>query len=524
MRYRHAVHIFPVASLAVCLLLLPVAPAEVAATPGEIIIGTTDFPTSLDPAGAADYPSWELLNHLYTGLTRQIAGTLTYELALAAEHTISDDGLQHTFTLRDNITFDDGTPITAATFVSAINRVISLGQEGASYINRYIDRVMEGEGNSVIFTLLMPLPDFEAIVALPMFFPQHPDSYPADDILPLQNAGQLITNGQYRLELWSPNEIILVPNPAYDGPPPANDRVILRRYNLPIDLRRALEAHEIDVAWRGLAVPDLEAARQNPYLVTQEQANLHMYYMLFNHNITSVGNMSSLNDLALRHGIALLLQRERAAETGYHSTVIPRDTLLPPEMLPDQVTFPAYDRHQADETLTEGGYRPRRRPVHTAILISTETYGDAMRTAAAELARGLNESVIVEMPAVTDNLTPTFINAVNRGEYLAAIIGWNPLYTSPAGYLIPLAWSGAPIPAGAGYGNDEIDRLLAAASLSTDRQEQEALYAQILALLRDQYDLVPLWQGEDAISYWGDISGVLVETNSWLRYSGLHRN
>src|SRR5947209_81235 len=77
---------------------------------GSLTIGTVEFLGSLDPADAGDVFSWEVLSHLYTGLTRQIPGSLRYELALAATHTFSADGLIHTFTLRPGITFDDGTP------------------------------------------------------------------------------------------------------------------------------------------------------------------------------------------------------------------------------------------------------------------------------------------------------------------------------------------------------------------------------------------------------------------------------
>ena len=116
-----------VLALSLLCALLPGASGLAQDAPA-IVIGLTDFPRTLDPADATDLPSWELLYHVATGLTRQVPGTLDYELALAADHTVSADGLEHTFTIRPEAAFNDGTPITAQTFVDSIERVIALGR------------------------------------------------------------------------------------------------------------------------------------------------------------------------------------------------------------------------------------------------------------------------------------------------------------------------------------------------------------------------------------------------------------
>ena len=119
-------------ALAVIGLLAPLAIAPThAQDSGSITIGVTDLPTTLDPGEAYDFIAWEVLSHLYIGLTRQIPGTLDYELALAEELQMSDDRLTYTFTLRDDAAFSDGTPITAQTFVDSINRVRDLSRDAS---------------------------------------------------------------------------------------------------------------------------------------------------------------------------------------------------------------------------------------------------------------------------------------------------------------------------------------------------------------------------------------------------------
>ncbi|GAB4574108.1 MAG: ABC transporter substrate-binding protein [Anaerolineae bacterium] len=499
-------------------------PRVVAQPAPPITIGTTDFPLSLDPATAIDQPSWEILNHLYTGLTEQVSGTLDYDLALASQYEISSDGLQHTFTLRPSIAFDDGTPITAYTFVDSVNRVSALGRAGAEFVNRYVAAVEAPDPSTVRFTLNHPLPDFEALVGLPPFFPQHPDSYPPNDILdPQLRDPALITNGPYRLQEYIPGvRITLSPNPDYTGEPTPQESIVIQQYSLPVDLAEALQAHEVDIAWRALVQTDLETIRQNPALITLEQPGLQMFYLLLNHNTITLNNQNSFDDPALRQAISRLVDREATAELGWDGFVDPAYTLLPSQFA-SSVRFPAYDYANADELLQEAGYRERRRTASTTLLISTDTYGDLLASAAAELRRGIEQSKIFSIAGIQDSQTPTFINAVNRGEYLSAIIGWTPHFASPAAYLFALVHSSSPLPVNAAYTSAELDRLLEQAGAERDQAIRQALYATVEQSLLDNLDIIPLWQGKHSVTYWDDIEGVVIEANGWLRYERLTR-
>ncbi len=517
------------ATVTVLLVLLPAlggldTDPVVAQSPITIVIGTTDFPRSLDPATAVDLPSVEVLNHLFTGLTRQVPGTLQFELALAANHTVSTDGLVHRFTIRDDAAFADGTPITAATFARSINRVLRLGREGAEVINRYITGATVEVGNILTITLKAPLADVEALVALPQFFPLPPAIYPDDAVLEAENTETLIGNGLYRLAAFQADrELTLIPQAPFPGQPAANDRVVLRRYALPIDLRRALQNGEIDLAWRALAEPDLEVLTHDPTLNRLDQPNLQTYYLLLNHTPMTVGGQDSFDDLAFRRAFALLIDRESSAHVGMQDTVMPLSTILPPELGIEGIEFPARDPLEADSILSEAGYRPRRRPLNTTLSISTDAYGDRMANAAADLRRAIQENRTISITAINNSLTPTFLGVINRGEYLSAIIGWRPAFPAPAAYFIPLMRSDSPIPLGAGYGNAALDSLLLAAELTASVQERERLYSAIQTEILASVDLIPLWQGKDVLVYHRAISGVQLEHNSWLHYETLSR-
>src|SRR5262249_28591544 len=153
---------------------------------------------SLDPADAGDVFSWEVLTHLYTGLTRQVPGTLRYELALAATHTVSDDGLIHTFTLKPGIAFNDGTPITAQSFADSITRVLRLQGKGSAVVAPYIKSAAVDSSGALVLTLNAPVPYLEQLLALPPYFALNPADFPANQMN--LTPQHLSSNGTYKLD------------------------------------------------------------------------------------------------------------------------------------------------------------------------------------------------------------------------------------------------------------------------------------------------------------------------------------
>ena len=61
--------------------------------------------------------------NVYDGLVRYASGTLEVEPALASDWTISDDGTVYTFTLRDGVSFHDGSPFDAEAVVFNFERI-----------------------------------------------------------------------------------------------------------------------------------------------------------------------------------------------------------------------------------------------------------------------------------------------------------------------------------------------------------------------------------------------------------------
>jgi peptide/nickel transport system substrate-binding protein len=94
------------------------------AQPTEVRIGVALEPPALDPtAGAAEAIDIVVYQNIFEGLTR-IDQNGAVQPGLASEWTISDDELTYRFTLRDGVTFHDGTTFDAEDVKFTFERIL----------------------------------------------------------------------------------------------------------------------------------------------------------------------------------------------------------------------------------------------------------------------------------------------------------------------------------------------------------------------------------------------------------------
>src|SRR5688572_1486815 len=89
------------------------APAEagVSAPDGTLRVGM-EIPVQLDPAFASSDVEIAILNAVYDYLV-DVDAENNIQPRLATDWEVSEDGLTYTFTLAPNVTFHDGSPLTA---------------------------------------------------------------------------------------------------------------------------------------------------------------------------------------------------------------------------------------------------------------------------------------------------------------------------------------------------------------------------------------------------------------------------
>ena len=99
--------------------------AQAQTPPGVLIVGQIAEPKALDPAAVTAVNDFRILMNVYDGLVRYKDGTLEVEPALATDWTISDDGTEYTFTLREGVTFHDGSAFDAEAVKFNFDRMLN---------------------------------------------------------------------------------------------------------------------------------------------------------------------------------------------------------------------------------------------------------------------------------------------------------------------------------------------------------------------------------------------------------------
>ena len=165
-------------------LTIPTTPA----IKDTLVMGTTDrVETNLDPGHAYDYFGWEIIRSLGAGLVDYLAGATGPSdiiADLATSWSVSSDGLQWTFTLRQGVKYDDGTEFNATHVKYTFDRNIGMADPNGAFLGigfgDIIQNVTVVDTHTVRFYLTTPYPFFltliagqECVIVDPKYAPMH---------------------------------------------------------------------------------------------------------------------------------------------------------------------------------------------------------------------------------------------------------------------------------------------------------------------------------------------------------------
>ncbi|MEM2740273.1 MAG: ABC transporter substrate-binding protein, partial [Candidatus Bathyarchaeia archaeon] len=285
---------------------------EEAMKPKPIIMGTTDKITVLDPAKAYDFYTWEVFNNIGEGLLKYRPGTTELEPGIAESYEVSRDGSIYTFKLRKGLKFTDGADLNASAVKYSIDRVMRLGLDPSWLVSAFVDRVEVVDTYTVRFILKKPVSYFPSLVATVPYFPVSPKSYPPDEVAE-PTVGHY---GPYKIKSWVRDvELILEANPGYYGSPPKTPVFAVKFYKDAASMRLAVEAGEIDIAWRTLRPMDVQDLKRKGVLTVEEVPGPYIRYIVLR------CKDKPFDDVKLRRAVAAAVDRGRIVEEVYKGTV-----------------------------------------------------------------------------------------------------------------------------------------------------------------------------------------------------------
>ncbi|MFT4210870.1 MAG: ABC transporter substrate-binding protein [Microbacterium sp.] len=179
--------------------------------------------TGIDPANTILLQNvWFL--HLIGGTLFSYVPNTTDEVepALAESATLSSDELTATVTLKPDLTFTDGTPLTANDVAATYTRDLGLSSGIGAIFYRGIESVTAEGDDTVVFTFSAPNPNYQAQLALFPFAIVPAGSWDEDGF-----ATSLVSAGQYKVDGdISGNTVTLVANDDYAGTKPSVDELV----------------------------------------------------------------------------------------------------------------------------------------------------------------------------------------------------------------------------------------------------------------------------------------------------------
>ncbi len=262
-----------------------IGPAGAQTPPGVLVVGQIAEPKALDPAAVTAVNDFRILMNVYDGLVRYRDGTLEVEPALATDWEISEDGTEYTFTLREGVTFHDGSAFDAEAVKFNFDRMLDeehpfhdTGPFPLAFFFSAIELVEVVDPLTVRFTLTEPYAPFLSNLAYPTGLIVSPAAVE-------QNGADFGRNpsgtGPFRFVEWRSNEAVVVEkNPDYwDGAPPL-EAVVFRPITDANTRTAEMLAGGIDLM---VEVPPVALSEfQGGGYTIHEQAGPHVWFLILN--------------------------------------------------------------------------------------------------------------------------------------------------------------------------------------------------------------------------------------------------
>lgn len=482
-----------------------------------LIIATPSFPpqilrwsvegvrdlTTLDPARMTNAQEIFVAGMLFGGLVR-----LNAELQVvpdAATWTISDDGLQYTFKLRNGLKFSDGTPVTADDVVFSLTRALDPAtgsMTGRFYLanivgaddliagkTKTLDGVKVVDPQTILITIRQPSAFFLSQLTFPCGFILSKKQVQANPQWAEKPAGI----GPFLLQEWMRGRgMILSPNPHYHSGPIQITELQILFFEDSQAAFQAYRAGELDVMGglqNGVPAARIPEVRDLPDFRTA--SGLVVRYVGFNHTL------KPFNDVRVRQAFARSVDKQALADKVLGRTVRPVDRILPPGIPGSEFSIQglAFNPEAARKLLAEAGY-PGGRGLG-ALTLTYAQEGDNERVVTFLQSQwkdnlGVNVTLQpLELAAFSDRLNATTQTPEKGLQFYYSV--WTADYADPRNFLSQQLHSGVGNNNGH-FSDADFDRLTEQADLlGGDYIRRMKLYNQAEQIAVTQVGWLPLF-------------------------------
>lgn len=447
----------------------------------ELRVGVAGVPPALEPATALEGAMPLIARQVFDTLVAYREGSTEVEPALATRWSVSRDGLTWSFTLRNGVTFHDGTPLTATEVASSFTR--SLKADPATPATAWaallrgvpgvIKDVRAADRHTVHLVLVQPYAALLTVLA-------HPAMSVARLGPPVDGITRLVGTGAYRVVDTSPGRMALEAVSTHWAGPPRTERIVFLEVSSDDHAEAEFEAGALDVWFPPGPPRRLSGALSIP--------GLHVGYLAFQ---TEKEPFSSKK---LRQAVAAAVD-PAVLGGALGRTAVPLQSFLPPGAWARREGSPVLGgtRDQVKTLLRDGGWPQGATPV---LLIP----GDAAGIDAPRLAKAMTQMLGGADIPVRVKIEPTSMvrAALESGAHELALAEASVVGGDPHLFLFPLSTSEGARPGPKAlnfsfYRNPRLDDVLIRASQLSSRHERMRLYHRGQALLAEDMPWLPIY-------------------------------
>jgi oligopeptide transport system substrate-binding protein len=462
-------------------------------------------PESLDPHITTGVPEANLQRDLFEGLVAEAADGKIGP-GTAERWDISPDGLVYTFHLRADAKWSNGDPVTAQDVVYSFRRLLDPKTASKYAFMQWPmkngEKFSKGEitdpaalgikaigERTVEVTLEQPTPYYIGLLA-------HHASY----IVPRKaiethaerwtRAGNLVSNGAYKLDAWTPQDRIkLVKNPNYHD---AKSLRIDEVYFYPTeDLQAELKryrAGELDITYK-IPPDQIDWAKQNLPNEIKLTPYFGTYYYAFN-----LTKPPFQGNAKLRQALSLAIDRDAITQKVSRAGEVPAYGWVPPDTLnyhnpeiPVAKMTQAQRDAQAKKLLVEAGYGPGK-PIEVEILYNTNELHKRIAIAVASM---WDEKLGVKTKLVNQEWK-VYLDMGAQKQFQVRRAGWIGDYNDSWTFLELLKGDiGKQNPAG--YANAAYDDLLRKSAMTRDLNDRAKLLSDAEKIMIEDTPIAPIF-------------------------------
>lgn len=455
-------------------------------------------PDQLDPSKTSAYFSFQVLENVFDTLVAPDEN-LEMQPALAESWETSEDQLTWTFTLREGVTWHDGSAFSSADVVYTYNRIIDEELSNAWKFGS-VTGIEAPDESTVVVTVGAPTPNLLSSLG----------GFKGLAIVQEANvtSGEIATapigTGPFSLtEYASGDHITLAANPDYWGGAPTLGGIEYQFISEAATALAALRSGEID--WTDVVPPQQVAELENDEeLVVGMTASSDYWYLALNEG------RDAWSDVRVRQAIAYAIDRDAILQAVSYGTATANQLAIPQ----DSVWYSEYSRYSLDlqaaqDLLTEAGFTGG-----TLDMLATGDYPETV-TAAQIIASNLEPlgiTVEIRQPDFS-----TWLDEQNSGNFDMLMMGWLGNIDPDDFYYSQHHSEGGSN--AQGYANPDVDRLLDDGRTEVDQTARKALYDEAAAIIADECSYIYLYNPSVIQTWSPDLEGYEARSDRAIRFA-----